>query len=181
MAWPLRYCPDCGAAMPAPIERFFAQCSACGARHWCNAKPCAGALLVRAGRLLLARRALPPRQGAWDIVGGFLEPDETPEAGALREVREETGLACRITRLIGLYPDSYGEDGTYTLNIYFEAAAPDGEPRAQSDVAELRWFAPDELPDDLAFPHEHVVLDHWRALRADVPASPVAERDNREL
>lgn len=166
MSWPLRFCSDCGSAMPLPAAHHCAQCPACGARHWRNAKPCAGALLVRDGKVLLARRAVEPRQGAWDIVGGFLEPDETPEAGALREVLEETGLRARITRLVGMFPDTYGEDGTYTLNIYFEAAVPDGVPQAQSDVAELRWFAPDGLPDDLAFPHEHELLRQWRALLA---------------
>jgi hypothetical protein len=38
-----------------------------------------------------------------------------------------------------------------------------GEPVPKSDVTELRWFAPDELPDELAFPHEHELLALWAA------------------
>jgi hypothetical protein len=39
----------------------------------------------------------------------------------------------------------------------------EGEPRAADDVAELRWFAPDELPDEMAFPSQHGVLRAWAA------------------
>ncbi len=166
MRWPMRYCPDCGAALPPPPESHHVACAGCGGQHWRNAKPCAGVLIVRDGRLLLARRAIEPRRGAWDVVGGFLAPDEDPAAGALREAQEETGLTVRVTRLVGMFSDTYGDDGTYTLNIYFEAEAPPGEPVAQSDVAELAWFAPDELPGDLAFPHEHALLARWRDLTA---------------
>jgi 8-oxo-dGTP diphosphatase len=170
MRWPMAYCPDCGALLPDPAEPHYVACARCQGQHWRNAKPCAGVLIVRAGRVLLARRAIAPRQGTWDVVGGFLAPDEDPASGAAREALEETGLAVRLTRLVGMYPDAYGDDGTYTLNIYFEAEAPEGEPVAQSDVAELRWFAPDALPDDLAFPHEQDLLAHWRELIAsDAP------------
>ncbi len=166
MRWPMSYCPDCGAPLSPPSEPHHAACPACGAQHWRNAKPCAGALIVRGGQLLLARRDVEPRQGTWDVVGGFLEPDEDPATGAAREALEETGLAVRITRLVGIFPDTYGDDGTYTLNIYYEAEAPDGQPVAQSDVAELRWFRPEDLPSELAFPHEHELLALWRASRA---------------
>ena len=162
MGWPMRFCPDCGVALAASAEPHHAVCEACGAHHWRNAKPCAGALIVRDGRVLLARRAVDPRRGAWDVVGGFLEPDEDPAEGARREVAEETGLTARLTRLLGFFPDTYGDDGTYTLNIYFEADVGDDVPVARSDVAELAWFAPDELPEDLAFPHEHALLARWR-------------------
>ena len=50
----------------------------------------------------------------------------------------------------------------FTLNIYYLADSPDGEPRADDDVDELRWFLPTELPTDMAFPHSRQVLDRWR-------------------
>ena len=67
----------------------------------------------------------------------------------------------------------YGPDSVYTLNIYYLADAPDGEPQPQDDVAELRWFTADELPKDFAFPHSRLALDRWRAEpRAELTSLP---------
>ncbi|HEX3247269.1 MAG TPA: NUDIX domain-containing protein [Chloroflexota bacterium] len=130
-----------------------------------NSKPTTGALVVRNGLVLLARRGVEPLKGYWDIPGGFLEAGEEPEEGVARELLEETGLHTQSLDFFGIFIDRYGDgpDCVYTLNIYYLVHAPDGEPDAQDDVAELRWFAPDELPRDLAFPHSRRVLDRWRA------------------
>src|SRR5579859_5012962 len=117
-----RFCPDCGTELPAAAdERLLAQtCPACKAIHWRNAKPCAGALIVRDGQVLLGRRAVAPARGAWDIPGGFLEPWEVPAEAAIREVREETGLEVRVATLLSVVVDTYaGRD--YTLNLYYVA------------------------------------------------------------
>jgi 8-oxo-dGTP diphosphatase len=135
--------------------------------HYRNAKPCAGALVTRDGRLLLVKRSIEPYLGHWDIPGGFLEADEHPSAGAIREVREETGLEVRLTGLLGLYMGRYGDGGFHCLNIYFLAEVVGGEERpaddtaALSEAADLAWFAPDELPEAIAFDHAHQVLKDW--------------------
>jgi hypothetical protein len=56
--------------------------------------------------------------------------------------------------------DTYA-DGEPTLNLYWTADAPAGEPQAADDVSEVRWFDADELPASLAF-HVGEVLDVWR-------------------
>ena len=75
------HCATCGAFLPRepPVA-----CPACGAQHWRNAKPCAGALVMRDGRLLLVRRSMDPWLGWWDIPGGFCEEDEHPILAAAR-------------------------------------------------------------------------------------------------
>jgi 8-oxo-dGTP diphosphatase len=120
--------------------------------------------VVRDGRVLLVRRAIQPALGQWDIPGGFLEADEHPEAGAVRELREETGLDIIITRLLGVYIGTYvyGDDPAYTLDMVFVASAPDGEPRPADDASEIGWFAPDMLPESLAFSHQGAVLADWK-------------------
>jgi ADP-ribose pyrophosphatase YjhB (NUDIX family) len=45
-----------------------------GTEYFHNAKPCAGAIVVRDGRVLLRRRALDPGRGCWDIPGGCIDP-----------------------------------------------------------------------------------------------------------
>lgn len=161
----LEYCSRCGA----PLGRVApCACARCGAEFWANPKPCAGALVTRDGRLLLVRRAFAPWSGCWDIPGGFCDPGEHPERTAVRELREETGLDVVVGRLLGLWMDAYddADPPETTLNLYYLArlARPGAELRPGPEVTEARWFGPDELPDDPAFPRHAVdVLAAWRA------------------
>jgi ADP-ribose pyrophosphatase YjhB (NUDIX family) len=180
MALP-RFCSECGAPLPAPPP---VTCPACDASHWLDAKPCAGALVSRAGKLLLVRRAQAPWRGAWDVPGGFCGPREHPSETAAREVREETALEVDVGGVLGMWIDTYAPDGVggdkVTLNIYFHATAPavgeaHGDP---NEVAEIGWFAADELPELLAFPgHLPQVLAAWRSSQSQAPsAAPVRPR-----
>jgi ADP-ribose pyrophosphatase YjhB (NUDIX family) len=159
MAW---FCSSCGAPL---AEAPPTTCAACGTQHWRNPKPCGGALLVRDDHLLLARRAIEPWLGRWDIPGGFCDQREHPRDAAERELYEETGMRGRATRLLGMWLDDYA-GGEVCLNVYYEMEpADDAEPEPASDeVSELRWFAPGELPlDDISFPaHCREVLEEWR-------------------
>lgn len=124
--------------------------------------------MVRDGRLLLIRRSIDPWLGRWDIPGGFCEPDEHPEAAVVREVREETGLDVRVTGLLGIWMDAYGDasGSSYTtMNCYYHAVTvDDGEPVVDpSEASEASWFDPAALPDEIAFPsHAVQVLAAWR-------------------
>ena len=161
-----RFCPQCGHALtpnPDVTEAHRQDCPGCGRSHFQNSRPTASALIVRDGHILLGRRGVEPFQGMWDIPGGFLSPLEHPEDGVVREIREETGLIVRPRELLGIFPDTYGgdNDGVYTLNFYYLVDIVSGEPHPADDVAELRWFTPDALPE-IAFPHQVQVLVRWR-------------------
>jgi 8-oxo-dGTP diphosphatase len=112
--------------------------------------------------VLLGRRGIEPGLGEWDIPGGFLEPWERPEEGAVRELAEETGLVVRTTELLTILVDTY-QDEVYTLNLYFLAELVGGEPYPTDDLVELRWFGPDELPSSMAFANCLQALTVWRA------------------
>jgi ADP-ribose pyrophosphatase YjhB (NUDIX family) len=159
-------CPRC----TSPLENDGAQarCPVCGSVYYANSAPCVSALIEDArGRLLLARRGVEPWLGRWDCPGGFLEEGEHPLDGLRRELREETGLDVGPARFVGIWMDRYGDapEAAATLNIYWAVPVGDGEPVAADDVAELRWFAPDELPgaDELAFTTIGDALSAWRA------------------
>jgi ADP-ribose pyrophosphatase YjhB (NUDIX family) len=157
-----RFCPQCGARIEP--SQGCARCDACGFVHYDASASTASAVLVdAAGRVLLARRAIEPERGKWDLPGGFLEAGEHPLDGLRRELHEETGLAVEPLELLGIWMDVYGEAATPTLNLYWLCRA-DGQPLAADDVDEVRWFAADELPPpgELAFRVNVLVLDAWR-------------------
>jgi ADP-ribose pyrophosphatase YjhB (NUDIX family) len=134
-------------------------CPTCGYIHWGNAKPCAGALIVRNGKVLLIRRSIEPFKGYWDIPGGFCELDEHPTQTAIREAREETGLQIELTGLLGLWLDDYA--GSATLNIYYLARPLDRHPQAGDDADGVAWFAPRALPGRIAFTNGRLALATW--------------------
>jgi ADP-ribose pyrophosphatase YjhB (NUDIX family) len=175
------YCTSCGHALPKLPP---AICNVCGTGHWRDAKPCASGLVTWEGRLLLVQRANEPWRGHWDTPGGFCGPDEHPILTAEREVLEETGLAVRITGLLGIWMDQYGssdDEANRTLNIYYHAVPVAADPQLKlcpTEVLRAGWFAPDQLPEALAFP-EHIVpvLRAWRgALLAGEMVSSLPDR-----
>ena len=155
------FCPRCGGRLvPREVEpgRFVPVCTVCGRYHFRNAKPCAGILLVRGAQVLLARRLRDPHQGELDIPGGFMDAEESPDACAIREAKEETGLDVRLVDLLGFYMDTYEFQGEVSniLNIYYVAEA-EGEPQPGDDASALEWH-PIAEPPTMAFRHEAVVL-----------------------
>ncbi len=164
----LPFCSQCGArlGLAAPCR-----CAACGREFWDNPKPCGGAFVAHEGRLLLVQRARDPWAGHWDVPGGFSDGAEHPEATTIREAREETGLAVRITGLLGMWIDGYDATVAATLNIYFHAVADDPTAATPRDeTAAVRWCTATELDDvPLAFPdHMREAVTRWRASPAAV-------------
>lgn len=140
-------------------------CAACGFMDYRNPKPGVAVLMERAGRILLARRGTEPRKGTWDIPGGFIDAGETAEQAVRREMREETGLELADLHYFGSYPDTYGRRDEPVLSFCFTARADTGDPKPASDVSELAWFASEEIPHELAFPHQQQILRDWRHSR----------------
>jgi ADP-ribose pyrophosphatase YjhB (NUDIX family) len=161
-----RFCPRCGAGIEVDGQEGQIDCEACGFRAYANSEPTASALCVDdEGHLLLARRGRGPFTGSWDFPGGFLGEGEHPRDGLRRELKEETGVEIEPLEFLGVWIDRYSEDesGPATLNFYWTARIAGGEPEANDDVAELRWFAPSEIPrEELAFRHLPDVLARWQ-------------------
>lgn len=142
-----RHCLACGARLRSVREegRERRRCPRCGWTFYDNPAPAAVAIIERGSRILLTRRAAPPYAGTWDLPGGFLESGELPARGLLRELREELGTRGTIVRLHGFSIDRYGDAGTPILAVVYVARLM-GSPVARSDVAEVRWFPPDQIP-----------------------------------
>jgi len=103
---PPRHCGFCGGVLALvegkPGQRL---CSApgCGRITYLSPVPVVAAIVERDGEIILVRGHGWP-EGWFGLVTGFLEPEESPEAAARREVAEELGLAVAESSLIGAYP-----------------------------------------------------------------------------
>lgn len=130
-----------------------------------NSSPTASALILKKEKVLLSTRAIGPRKGAYDVIGGFLEPGEHPEAGVVREAKEETGLNIEIVDLIGVYMDDYQHQGrkSKTLNFYYVAEIINGKINPDDDVATLEWFSIKTIPTDkLAFKSQRKLINDFK-------------------
>ncbi|MEV6316048.1 (deoxy)nucleoside triphosphate pyrophosphohydrolase [Streptomyces sp. NPDC051776] len=98
-----------------------------------------GGAVLDGGRLLAARRNAPPAlAGRWELPGGKLEHGETPEAGLVRELREELGVEVEpLARIPGEWPLKPG-----LVLWVWTARLVAGEPRPLEDHDELRWLTP---------------------------------------
>lgn len=104
-----------------------------------------GAVLVRDGRILAARRgeemALP---GMWEFPGGKIEPGETHQEALARELSEELLCEAEVGEHVETTTFEY-DFGIVTLSTYL-CTLISGEPHV-TEHAEIRWLRPDELDD----------------------------------
>ena len=110
------------------------------------------------GRLLLIRRRHPPFEGQFALPGGFVDPGETTEAAARRELLEETGLTARDLRLVGVYSKPGRDPRGWTISVAYLISVGDGAPVAGDDAAEVE-FHNDWRELTLAFDHNEIVRD----------------------
>jgi ADP-ribose pyrophosphatase YjhB (NUDIX family)/rhodanese-related sulfurtransferase len=99
------------------------------------------------GRILLVHHTYGERN--WEVPGGVLEPRESAEEAAVREVREETGSSIEIEKLIGVYWEpGWGAAGGH--HFVFRARLLSGSPGPlvadRAEISEVVWFARDALP-----------------------------------
>jgi mutator protein MutT len=151
----LKFCPRCGSAhFPATSNRSF-KCDDCSFQYYVNSSAAVAVLLFNEeGELLLTRRAVEPHRGKLDLPGGFIDPMETGEQAALREIQEELGIEVHSLKYFCSYPNEYVFSGfsVYTLDLAFLAQTESlHQMIAMDDVSSFEFHKPqnidlDELP-----------------------------------
>lgn len=122
------------------------------------------------GPVVLVERASPP--AGWALPGGFVEVGETVEAAALREAREETGLAVEGLALFGVYSDPARDPRGHTVTVVFTGTAT-GEPVGGDDARRAEAFELSALPG-LAFDHARILADFRASGRRRDAGRPMA-------
>jgi ADP-ribose pyrophosphatase YjhB (NUDIX family) len=107
------------------------------------------------GEILLIRRS---DNDNWALPGGAIDLGESLMQAAVREVKEETGIDCEITGLVGIFTDPkhiilYTSNGEarQEFSVVLTAVARAGMPTVSPESVDVRWFAiadTDHLPMD---------------------------------
>ena len=112
-----------------------------------------GIVFNEAGEVLLQKRA---DNGWWGLPSGWVDPGESVEQAAVREVWEETGLRGSVKRLVGVYSDPKyftimrypGGETVQFVAIVFECERRSGELQVSDESTDVRFFAVGALPED---------------------------------
>jgi ADP-ribose pyrophosphatase YjhB (NUDIX family) len=112
--------------------------------------------IIDDGQILLTKRE---DLEIWCLPGGHIDAGESIAETAIREAHEETGLAVELTRLVGIYSEpKWGGRGMHI--VLFAARSIGGRLQPQaSEVIDLSYFAPHELPDPLVWWHRQRISD----------------------
>lgn len=123
-------------------------------------------------RVLLVERGIEPYKGRWAFPGGFLKMDESAETGALRELKEETGLDGAYIKQFHTFSDPNRDPRERVLTIAYYALVRMREVKGGDDAARAEWFALDEVPA-LAFDHDLILRMALKELRKQIHFEPI--------
>jgi 8-oxo-dGTP diphosphatase len=104
------------------------------------------AVIEKNGRILIAQRKRTSQHPLkWEFPGGKVEPDETPEAAVVRELKEELGIRVQVGPEIGRYEFQY--PGRWPIMLMFYRVEEfSGEPK-NLDFEQIQWTSRDRLRD----------------------------------
>lgn len=146
----LGYCPRCGGQLEPCVDsgKHRSCCAVCGFVVYHNPYPVVVTTVVDGDSALFVKRARAPEEGCWSMPGGYLEVDEPLEAGAARELAEETNIEASPTDLqfVGTsYKPLGGERAIVEIIFAVPREKTNGEPVARDDAAEVRFWTREEI------------------------------------
>ena len=123
-------------------------------------------------KVLLVERGIEPFKGRWAFPGGFLKMEESAEVGALRELKEETGLKDAYIKQFHTFSEPNRDPRERVVTIAYYALVRMQEVKGGDDAAKAEWFALDKVPA-LAFDHDLILRVALKELRKQIHFEPI--------
>ncbi len=163
----MNFCSNCGTrvVLKVPEGDFLPRhvCPNCGTIHYQNPKIVVGSVPEYHGRILICRRGIEPRRGFWTIPAGFMENDETLEAGAAREAAEEARIQVEIGSLLLLANVTHARQ----VHVFFRSRMLSPEFGVTHESLEVELVEERDIPwAELAFPSTEYALRRFVEDRA---------------
>jgi ADP-ribose pyrophosphatase YjhB (NUDIX family) len=126
-----------------------------------------------AGDILMIRRS---DNDNWAVPGGAIDLGESMVQAAVRETREETGIECEITGLVGIYTDPkhvllYTSNGEVRqeFSILLTGVVTSGQPTPSSESSEVRWVPREDVAGYQMDRSMRLRIGHYLAGRSGSP------------
>lgn len=149
-----RYCSNCGAPSDIFEAGWKRVCPSCGAEHFPRTDPVAIMLAVKDDKCLLGRGpGWPP--GFYSCLAGFVEPGETAEYAAAREVLEEAGIETRAESARYLFAQPWPFPSSLMIGIIIEATS-DEIVIDPKELQDARWVSREECRAILQGEHDEI-------------------------
>ncbi|MGB0845016.1 MAG: NUDIX domain-containing protein, partial [Alphaproteobacteria bacterium] len=127
---------DFSRQIPAGDNRERDVCNDCGFIAYENPKIVAGAIVSHKGQILLCKRAIEPRVGFWTMPAGYIELQESPRDGAIREAREEALANIKVDAMLGMFTVPHLSQ----VQVIYRATLPDGKFGVGEETQDARLF-----------------------------------------
>jgi NAD+ diphosphatase len=150
-----RFCTVCGGAVEARQGGHVRVCTKCGFELYPRTDPAVMMMVTHRGRLLLAQHKGRPTK-FWSTLAGFVEPGESLEEAARRELFEETGLVATELRYFGSQP--WPLPASLMIGFTIEVAN-DAITIDESELSEARFFSRDEIDEGTL--SSRISLSRW--------------------
>ena len=177
----MNFCSNCGTrvVLKVPEGDLLPRhvCENCGTIHYQNPKIVVGSVPEYQGRILICKRGIEPRLGYWTIPAGFMENDETLEAGAAREAMEEARIDVEIGSLLLVANVTHARQ----VHVFFRSRMLTPDFGVTHESLEVALIDEKDIPwNDLAFPSTEFALRRFvEDRKAGIDRHHVAQMQRR--